>query len=95
MGWATGVSGPRLKQSTTCESSKRVTGHHPRCIIGPVMQGGAGKVWRFCAYLQLLEFVPFELECVLVNGDDRIELLAICARTRDKFALLGALDHAR
>eukprot|EP00964_Phaeocystis_antarctica_P016154 scaffold8935_cov69-Phaeocystis_antarctica.AAC.3 len=54
--------------------------------MGPMVQSGVGM---------LLELVPFELERVLVDGNDRIELLAVCARARDELALLSALDHAR
>ena len=59
------------------------------------MQGTVGKValLRCGAHLQRLELVLFELERVLVNGNDRIELFAGCALTRDEPAFLGALDH--
>lgn len=64
--------------------------HHGACDAG--WRGNGGPSAR---HLQLLELVPFELERVLVNGNDRIELPAVCARTRDELAVLGALDHAR
>ena len=60
------------------------------------MQGAVGKVALLRSrYLQRLELVLFELERVLVNGNDRIELFAGCALTRDEPAFLGALDHER
>lgn len=59
---------------------------------GAERRGNCGSSVR---HLQLLELVPFELERVLVDGNDRIELLAVCARARDELALLSALDHAR
>ena len=60
------------------------------------MQGAVGKVALLRSrYLQRLELVLFELERVLVNGNDRFELFAGCALTRNEPAFLGALDHER
>ena len=57
--------------------------------------GRRGKGGSSTRHLQRLELVLFELERVLVNGNDRIELFAGGALTRDKPAFLGALDHER
>lgn len=57
--------------------------------------GRRGKGGYSTRHLQLLELVPFDLERVLVNGNDPIELFAGCALTRDEPAFLGALDHER
>ena len=67
---------------------------HP--TANTIMQGAVGNVALLRSrHLQRLELVLFELERVLVNGNDRIELLAGCALTRDEPAFLGALDHER
>ena len=64
--------------------------HHRAFYAGRRGKGGSST-----RHLQSLELVLFELERVLVNGNDRIELFAGGALTRDKPAFLGALDHER